>query len=566
MVYLTKVQINSITIKDDSSGTDPNVLFEWEYERKSGSEISEFTMETTTAVNSLVTLTVGQTIEIWAGWTTSTDKKIFSGYISSFSPEAGKIKFVCKDKMWDLIRNNVNKVYEESGTQAGVISAIAKDLIETWGGLTADVQTTGSATGETIAEFRCTSTDIWERLVALANAVNYIIYYDAVNDTVHFEQGGLTDSGVTLTVGSNITAVPSWINDTSRMVNDLRVDGAVSNTQIRLPFPTGTGQIATTTNFDTTGIVLDKTPESVELLMDAANPPVTTKQGGTKDASSDHFYYVDKQNKTIVPATGTTFTTDHYAIVNYTWLAPAPIHQTNPESIATYGKWEQTTTLSDIQSISDAEARTSQILAHFSVPFLLGELLVDNTADPGIELGDKVLVIDEVSSPNINKEFVITSQILSYPGTTQEVIVGDESIKLADWQLDVETRLKRIEELLSLQNQDLILELYDFSNNIQVEPRYRKIQYKNVAGESLIYGSTDFGIFGTAKWGSVAKTSFILGGALTSVLGTSLLGSLSSEDVDHYIEQYLDTYTEEFIDEDFLDTTSGTWGSGSLIL
>ena len=566
-LLLTKVQIDGTTIWDDSvaAGTHSDTLVDWEYERTGTNEISELNMRVLKSIQDTISLTVGKTISIWKGFTTSTDTKVFEGYISDFEPEGGVIKITGKDKLWDLIRRSVNTVYESSGAQAGEISAIAKDLIETYGGLTADEVATGTGATQIIGEFRCVHTDIFERLKALADAVRYQFWYDAINDTVHFEPAGYNDSATTLTVGTEIIGVPKWTYDTSKMINDLRVDGAVSLTQIRKPVGTGYGTIDTTADFDTTGILLDKTPESVELIFDASAPPVTVREGGTKDASTGHFYYVDRENKTIMPATGTTFATQN-AIVNYTWYAPAPIHQINQESIDTYGLFKKQLTISDIQTIADAEVRTSDILAKFSQPFLIGELLVKSTSTIDVNLGDTVTIIDNINEPNINQNLVVTKQTIKYPGTSQELTVGDEIVKLADWQIDVETRLKRIEESLSLSNQDLILELVDIQKSLTVVPRYRMIQEANIAGETLIWGSSIFGIWGTSKWGDSANISFVLGNSSAAILGTSKLGSQTSELVNHWVGQYENEYTEYFLDDDFEDTdgTATGWTSGSL--
>ncbi len=537
MALLCKVQIDGITIRDDSS-TEAKVI-NWEYEKTSETVISELNMTVLASVNDLLTITPGKTVNVWTGFTTSTETKIFSGFVESSSPEGGIVKLTCKDKMWDLVRRNVNTVYSSTGPQAGVISAIAKDLIETYGGLTAAEIATGSLATQTIAEFRCSNTDIWERLVALAKAVDYQIFYDAANDTVHFEPVGYTSSGLTLTVGTEILGVPKWAEDSSRMVNDLRVDGAVSETQIRLPNGTGVGTIDTTASFDTDGITLTKTPESVELILDASNPPVTVKIGGTKDSSSGHFYYVDRENKKIVPKTGTTFTAGQYAIVNYTWLAPSPIHQINQGSIDTYGKFEEQLTLTDIQTVADAEVRTAEILSKLSTPFLVGDMLVKSLSTITLQVGNKVTIVDTVSTPNINKELVITKQVIKYPGSNQEITVGDESLRLADWQINVENRLKRIEEQLSLKNQDILLELRDFQNTaVTSTPKYLKVLKRTLTGDG-----------------------FILGNASYSILGTSTLGDDSSTAVNYFVSQYLDTYTENFVDTDFKDavTTATGW-------
>lgn len=530
---LTKVQIDGVTIWDNSDGNSPNLLINWEYERTGTNEISELVINVLKSTDDTVSLSVGKTVSIWKGFTTSTDTKVFEGFISEFEPNGGLIQIIAKDKMWDLIRKNVNKVYESSGPQSGQISEIAKDLIETFGGLTADVVDTGLLDTETIGEFRAVHTNIFERLSVLADSVRYQFWYDAVNDTIHFEPYGFNNSGQTLTVGQEIIGVPKWSNDTGKMVNDLRVDGAVALTQIRKPIGTGFGTIGTTTDFDTTGIILDKTPESVELIFDASSPPITVKEGGTKDSTTGNFYYIDKENLTVKPATGTTFATQN-AIINYTWFAPAPIHQINQSSIDTFGKFEDQRTISDITTIADAEVRTAEILSRFSQPFLIGDLLVRSLSTIDVNFGDTVIIVDNINSPNINKELVVTKQLLKYPGTNQELTVGDEAIKLADWQINVESRLKRIEESLTLSNQDLILELIDIQNQIEIRPIYIKVLTRNTSSDT-IWGRETWGV---DNWDGIYDNSESL----------------------HYIQQHQDIYTENFLDIDFkASATNATW-------
>ena len=533
----TKVIINGITIRDDSDGGALKYLKSWEYERSGTNEISDLNINVIKSITNSITLSVGQSVSIWKGFTTSTDTKVFEGYISEFEPSGGMIKITAKDKLWDLIRKNVNKVYESTGPQAGEISAIAKDLIETYGGLTSAEVATGTGATQIIAEFRCVHTDIFERLKVLADAVRYQFWYDAVNDTVHFEPEGYNDSTTTLTVGTEIIGVPKWSNDTSKMVNDLRVDGAVSLTQIRKPIGSGDATIGTTTGFDTTGILLDKTPESAELIVAG-----DVKEGGTKDASSGHYYYIDKENKKIMPKTGTTFPTST-SHVSYSWNAPAPIHQINQESIDSYGKFEKQITVSDITTIADAEVRTVEILSKFSQPFLVGELFVKSDSTIDVNFGDTVTIVDSVSSPNINQSLVVTKQLIKYPGTYQELTVGDEAIKLADWQINVESRLSRIEESLSLSNQDLILELVDIQNTGQsVVPRYRQVLTRDTSSDYL---------WGVAPW----------------TWGTGLWQDTYTEsEIDNFIQQYENEYTEEFTDDDFEDTSgTGTWLTGTML-
>lgn len=543
---LTKIVINGITVKDDSSGSDPNLVVSWEYERTIERGISEIDMSFVQAVNDTVTLVVGQTLVISSGFSTSTDTTVFQGFISDFKPDGGLIKVTGKDKMWDLVRKIVNNVYLDTGPQSGQVSAIAKDLIETFGGLTSDEQATGTATGETIGEFRCDQATIYERLMALAKAVQFQLFYDPVNDTVHFEPRGFTASGTILTVGTEIIGVPIWENDPSMMVNDLRVEGAVQETNLRFP-TSGTGQIETTANFENGGITLPQTPESAKLTIDSADPPITIREGGGQDSSTSNFWFMDKENKQIRPATGTTFTTDDFAFVDYTWLSPAPVRQRNQNSIDEFGAFEMDITLNDVQTLADAESRTAQILSRFSTPFQVGELLVKSVSTISLNVGDTVTIVDAVNKPNINADFIITKQLIKYPGSSQELIVGDEAIRMRDWQFNIEERIKRLEEE-NLKNQDLIQEIFDFQLNITPEPRYRRIftEAYTTGNNVMIWDNTDHGIWDTDNWGTAA-TAF-------------------DSAIDSFIQQFENSYTEDFIDDDFEDTngTATGWTSGSV--
>ena len=542
---LTKVQINGVTIKDDTAGT-PNLLINFEYERTIERGISEMDMVVLQSTNDTIALVVGQTVSVWTGFTTSTDTKIFEGFISDFNPDGGVIRITCRDKMWDLVRKIVNNVYLDTGAQAGQVSAIVKDLIETFGGLTSDEQATGTAVGQTIAEFRCDQTDIYERIMALAKAVQYQLFYDAANDTVHFEPRGFTASGTTLTVGTEILGMPRWTTDTSMMVNDLRVDGAVHETNLRFP-TSGTGKIETTANFENEGITLPFTPESAKLTIDSNDPPTTIREGGGQDSSTTNFWFMDRENKKIKPATSTTFDTDDFAFIDYTWLAPAPVHQIRQSSIDSFGTFEKEITLTDIQTIADAEARTAQILDRFSTPFLVGEILVKSVSTISLDVGDTVTIVDSLSKPNINQDLIITKQVIKYPGSNQELTVGDESLRMKDWQFNVEERIKRLEEQF-LKNQDIIQELFDFSNSLTPQPRYRRIftEAYTVGNNVMIWNNVDHGIWNTDKWGTAA-TAF-------------------DAEADHFVQQFENSYTEDFIDDDFEDTdgTVTGWTSGSI--
>ncbi len=534
---LTKVTIGGTTVKDDS-GSDPKLIISWEFEEVIERGIAEIELVALQSIEDTETLTIGKEIKVFEGFTTSTDLKRFTGDISNIKREGGLIIITAKDPTWDLVKKIVNNTYLDTGAQAGEVSAIAQDLIETFGGLTASVQATGTAIGEVISEFRCRQTDIYERLMVLSKAVQYQLYFDFVNDKVNFEPRGFIDNGVNLTVGTEIIGVPKWDEDTDSLVNDLRVDGATIETNLRFPI-SGTGQIETTANFENEGITLPFTPESAKLTIDAVDPPTTIREGGGVDSSSTGFFFIDKENKRITPASGTTFDTDDFAFVDYTWLAPAPIHMFDQNSIDTYTLFQKQIELADVVSISDAEARARQILERFSTPFLSSELLVKRISTLNLKVGETVTIIDSINKPNINKKFIITKLLSKYPGSFQEVTVGDEALRMKDWHFNVEERIKRLEERF-LENQDLILELFNFNLSKIIQPRYRKIFTETVGGTNLfILGHSSFGLLGTGQ------------------LGDTDMGA----ETDHFIQQFDNSYIENFIDDDFEGAGNASWST-----
>lgn len=557
----TKVIINSITIKDTDGAPDPKKLINWEYE-KDDDEISEAEILLPKSVNDIVDLKNGQTVEIWAGWTTSTDRRYFYGYIDEIKPQGALIKITCKNEMSLLVRKNVNKIYDSSiDVSAGEISEIVKDLVQTYGGMTVTVQASGTSDGLRIDQFKCINADIFERIMTLKKALDWDLYYNDSDRKVYFEPYGFNDSGKILTVGTEIVSMPEWTFDNSNMINDLRVDGATSQTNL-----TESGRIGTDSGYETNGILLTKTPDIVELYMDAGDPPTTQKTGGSKDASFGHFYYVDKENKKVVPATGSTFTSSHYAIVNYIWSTPAPIHMINQASIDEYGIYQKAVSLSDVSSVADAESRAVSILTKRSVPFKTGVIQVRSEA-ANIPLRGETINIVDIRTPTINGlvlsgDYVVNKIKYMFPSGVEELTVGDKKWRLIEWNANTEERLRRLEEQFQ-RNQDILTELREFENSPAgtLNNRYITVNEANIAGLSLIWGNTNYGIWGTGKWGSAVQTSFILGNATAGILGISPLGSQTSEEVTKYMKHYLDNYTENFIDTDFDSGGNASWST-----
>ena len=110
---LSKVIINSVTVKDSNGAPDPNLVISWETE-KDDEAISEAEIILPISVNDLVDINNGNVVEIHAGWTTSTDKRYFYGFVDKIVPDGARLKLICKNEMSTLVRRSVNKVYDSA--------------------------------------------------------------------------------------------------------------------------------------------------------------------------------------------------------------------------------------------------------------------------------------------------------------------------------------------------------------------------------------------------------------------------------------------------------------------
>jgi hypothetical protein len=520
----TQVLINNVNVTSK--------LINYEYERTWGDVISQADLEVVKTISTLLNLETGQTVKIYRGWTTPTDEKIFEGYIENYAPEGGIIKITAKDKMWDLIRKEVTHVYDKNiDASAGKISEIFKDLVETYGLLNCDVQDSGTTI--LLDKFVCNHTDIFERCKALNKVLDWQFYYRADTNKVYFEPKGFIANSTILTIGNNVYQVPKWTYDNTEMANDITIVGAYQEIET-----TESGQIGVTSGYTTTAINLNFEAISVKVYMDAGTPPTTLKVGGLPDSTATYFYYVDKPNKKILPATGTTFTNNHYAEIRYSHAVPIPIHLYNQASIDTYGQFKKTITYKDLRGISDAEARGNNYLTVYSEPFIYSTLKVKNDSTYNLKIGNKIRVIDNVSTPTVDDWFILSRLRIRYPSDYDEVVVGDKPWRLATWQGSVEERLKRLAED-EYASPEIVNELLTFDNTInypiEIIPRYRKLLTQSTIAGEMIW---NLGTWGTDKWSANAFNA----------------------EANYFIQQYNNIYTETFIDTDFKDTVNTTVG------
>jgi hypothetical protein len=477
---LTKVTINSIDVTAN--------LLTWATKEKFNQEITTCEINLSKNVFDLVSdLGIGQSILIQRGETTSTDTTIFDGIIDVVEKNGAVIKVKGKDQLVTLLRTQVNKTYDINiSSQAGVGSAIAQDLIETEGGMTATVVTTPS--GLTIKKFILNNTSILESLQKLATVYDYIVFYDSADGTVHFEPKGLLESSTTLLVGDNVTNLPEWITDDSQTINKLKVLGAE---QI----------IETVETFDGTGLanqqnVLTNKPIGVKAVVDGSE-----KRAGIASVTTGTYdYEIDKENKFIdwnqvfAPSSDTG-----NIVITSTFAKPIPIIITNDESIALYGLHEGSRHFSNIQTADDAESAGDGFLIKFGTPFISTKLDVVDVFD--FDVGNRVRVID--TQQNEDRWIIINEVVRKYPYKSDTLLVGDKEWRLADWGQMTMERIKRLEELTA-QNEDLVIEVKNFPKALIVSRKYLQALSKDVSGDSMIYLNPTLGIWNDKKWGDGA--------------------------------------------------------------
>jgi hypothetical protein len=398
-----------------------------------------------------------------------------------------------------------------------------------------------SGTTLVLAKFVCNHTDPFERCKKLADTLDWQFYYKSSTGKAYFEPRGYSTNSNTLTVGSNVIRAPKWQRDTTEMVNDVTIVGAYQEVET-----TKSGQIGVTSGFTTTYIQLDYIPISVKVYGDANNPPTTLKTGGVPDSTSSFDYYVDLNQKKIVPKGGTTFTTNHFYEIRYSLACPVPVNAYNQDSIDSYGRFKKTVTYKDIRNVADAEMRGDNYLARYSVPFIYTTLLVKNVSTYGLFAGQNISVIDTVSTPNVNTTLTINKIRIRFPGDYVELDVGDKFWRLANFNSTVLEKFKRLEED-ELSNLEIINNVVTMDNRtvspIQIENRYQQVLTQTVSGTNcFILGNADYGKLGTGHLGS---------------------GDIGAETT-AYLRQFENSYSETFYDTDFKDaSTTATWNTST---
>jgi len=517
----TEVIVNSVDVTAS--------VKHWKIVESFGKEIQDIKLTFFRTVFTLVpTLRAGMTLTVKRGVTTPTDNFIFDGFTDTVKKGGNLTVVMGKDQLITLVNKTVRKSFNGiafPGTEAK-ISDIATTLIETFGGLSADVVDSGTAI--TLKKFICRDTSIFSRLKVLAQIVDYQIFFNPVTQKVRFEPKGFTTSSTNLNTGDNIIGTPIWSRDASQLANKLIVKGAVQEIQREQLFDgDGTASQTFTLEFKPIDVIFFEIIASVD----------TERTGGVPDSTASFDYTVDKEDGSVTitsnaPATGT----GNVKIV-YTYAVPVPVQVLNASSISTFGERFVVKHFADIQSVDDAKERGQGWLNKYGTPFLKVSIKMSKTED--ILIGQIIDVNDTVNS---EIESVLVNQITrEWPHKHDLLQAGDEEWRTAEWGEYSIERIRRIEEELQ-QASELLVQFQEFTrNNTVLKRRYMQVQKRvvSVGTDLFILDHADYGILDTNK---LDDAGFATTAALAPI--TNLIWAFK-------------LYVELFDDTDFEDTGAG---------
>lgn len=500
------------------------------------------------------------------------ERILFRGFVANIKQNVGNINIEFKDKYSIAQRRRVTTSFDRNiDPEGGKISEIFKTLLANYAPELNWSDNTIQDSGDLILldKFECRNAELFERLDDLASVLNWQHYYDPVDDMIYFEPKGFQSDPLELEVGTNIVNNPEWEYNTKVMANVLTVNGALQAVQ-ETQYGDGDGT-------EGQKVELDFTPTSVKVFVgsgsfdpDAGNKPSNSEtnllKGGKTGSTSgtfDYEYDDDQEVKTVyffdssrgdepsfTPPSGT-----NNIEIQYTYDLPTPVFGKRNESIEKYGKWEDEITKEDIKTVDDATAYLNSYLDTFSEPLVSSvvDLVDQNTVIPG--------VVHRVLDPNndIDRELLVEKVKFFLPYEPDELIVGDKDWKINNFETNVWDRLARLEEK-SRKTSDLLVQVFPANVNFSTESRDFEMTKKNVAGETGIYGNEQFGVYGTAKYGSAAQSSFILGSDSFGVMGTSPLGDQSSEAITVRLIPGNNYFKEYLLDDDYFDSSASDSG------
>lgn len=402
-------------------------------------------------VETLVTLSNESSVVIKRGKTTGDENVIFRGFIKIKRNEDINVVVDCEGKLGQAERRQVTNTYDKNNDpQAGVLSAILEDIMETYAGLSFTVTDSSSYLSTLIDVFPCNRDLCIERCEELRNVLDWVMRWDYDLDTGVFEPKGNTQHPVVFrhdtTGGTNVHNTPVWESDSATMVNEVEVIGRSQEETHTQSFTATASQ---------TVFNLESTPGEVEVTVNGVK-----KVLGVLNSTVSYDYTVQQHLKTVTFESG--MSGGETVVINYGRLKPVSVTLQNAESIETYCPtdsvsglklpFQRTFKFEDVVTVVDAEVRAEELLAHYSSPLLNTIIEIDHQVTP-VRAGMSLRMVDTVEG--VDDFFTVTEVIHQWPEAVDIVNIGQERVYEKTTLLAVEDRLRKLERR-ELQNIDQI--------------------------------------------------------------------------------------------------------------
>ena len=461
-------------------------------------------------ITSVVTLDASQPVEIWEGYVTPTDVKIFSGYLENYEPDIGKINVKAFNKMYAAVRTALTAVTYDSSVPANPIFPAGKysdafyDLVTTYALLNATngVSITDTGASPVITKLLAYNTSVKERLDAISQAMGWIYFYKASDDLVYFQPKQATANPLVLTVGGNVVQVPKWKYDKTDLINDLRIDGAYQESLITETF-NGTGALTTfTLSFTPVGDVALYYSTTKNYQTTASVESERRVLGVTSSTTGNYDFTVDKATKKIstigsggaglTGSGGVAVAGTNNVLAVYVASIPVPVHFQDDPSITSYLLHQRIINLTDVITVADAESRAQAVIDKFKTPFQSTTMQIAHNSANSYMVGDSITVVDNVSNPTVNGTFTIFGITRMFTTGYDELSIGDREFEPPEFFINIAEKLHALEQELYNEN-GVLVEIRTATMDLTLEPHSLTVD-EDYINDSFILDHADNGV------------------------------------------------------------------------
>lgn len=411
--------------------------------------------EATFFANPNSSLTLGSTLEFRKKDGTT---KVFSGIIRNIEKDTTwKISVLTNG--YELVSKFVEKVYSNISPED-----IVKDVVDNFTtNLTyASTETSGITIGsDTPVVFQDYAINIIRRM---SDILRWRLTIDE-DDNVYFTSKGSTNSGVTLTNGSNFV-VDKWIEDIRNpyFVNKVKVIGGFASFQTQ---DTDTG------NSSQTVFTLTSKPNGVVRITD----------GGTEIDPTTYTVSAEEKKITFNSApTGAL-------VFSYEVIRPIVVNDQNDASISSYGEVFQEIRAPFLNTRSDVRRYAKEILLENSDPFdsVRGYL---PTLNFDLNPNEIVSTVDNLRS--LSQNLVIEE--IEYEADTGRtyVVLGESDYIILDWQETVTQRIRDLENQFTTDSTPTFART--IRNNLQINLTTTVTATQKTPVDSFIANDTTLGM------------------------------------------------------------------------